>query len=351
MIIKLVGFVMLTDIFNYDLPEELIAQKPSEKRSDSRLFFINRKNKTFEHYKFYDVVDLIPEGSLLVMNNSRVIPARVICKKENGVNIEVFLIRRTIDNEWQCLMKPAKRVKEGTVLTAGEGSFKVIVKRKTIEGFVFADILTSGDFWQVLEKEGQIPLPPYIKAELQDSERYQTVYSDRQEKGSVAAPTAGLHFTDELIDKLSEKGIDHTFVTLHVGPGTFRPVKTENIEDHKMDVEFYHISEDSVAKIEKAMAEKRKIIAVGTTSVRTLESAWGDNGKCISRYGSTDIFIYPGYKFKTINGLITNFHLPKSTLIMLVSAFAGTELVMSAYKKAVEERYRMYSFGDAMLIL
>ncbi len=342
---------MLTDIFDYDLPEELIAQQPLKNRSDSRLFFVNREKDLFEHHRFYEIIDLIPKGSLLVMNNSRVIPARVICKKDNGVNIEVFLIRRTIDNEWQCLMKPAKRTKEGTVLTAGDGAFKVIVKRKTKEGFVFADILTSGDFWQVLEKEGQIPLPPYIKAELQDSERYQTVYSDHLEKGSVAAPTAGLHFTNDLINKLSERDIDHTFVTLHVGPGTFRPVKTENIEDHKMDIEFYHISEDSVSKIEKAMAEKRKIIAVGTTSVRTLESAWGENGKCISRCGSTDIFIYPGYKFKTIDGLITNFHLPKSTLIMLVCAFAGTERIMNAYKEAVEKKYRMYSLGDAMMIL
>lgn len=342
---------MLAKDFDYDLPDELIAQEPIADRSSSRLLFMDRQTGKRAHHIFSDIESLIPEGSLLVMNNSRVIPARVICEKDTGTKVEVFLIRCTAGTEWQCMMKPGKRVRQGTVLKAGGGTFRVTVKSKTDDGFVFADIETDGGFWDILEKEGQIPLPPYIKEKLSNPERYQTVYSDLREKGSVAAPTAGLHFTDGLISRLEKKGVDHAFVTLHVGPGTFRPVKADNIEDHKMDFEFYHISDESVEKIERAYSEKRRIIAVGTTSVRTIESAWGREGRCLKKSGSTDMFIYPGYEFKITGGLITNFHLPKSTLIMLVSAFAGREHVLDAYEEAVREKYRMYSFGDAMMIL
>lgn len=342
---------MFTKDFDYFLPEDLIAQTPLENRSESRLLVMDRISGAISHKKFYEIEQIIPEGSLLVMNNSRVIPARVICRKDNGVAVEVFLIRAVGDKEWQCLMKPAKRVKPGFELTSLNGLMKVKVKRKTKEGFVFVDISTEGDFWDALEKEGQVPLPPYVKKSLMNPDRYQTIYSDRNEKGSVAAPTAGLHFTEELLAGLERQGVDRAFVTLHVGPGTFRPVQAERIEDHKMDAEFYHIEPDSVKKIEDALKDKRKIIAVGTTSVRTLESAWGSDGKCKIRRGSSDMFIYPGYKFKVVSGLITNFHLPKSTLIMLVCAFAGKDNVMKAYENAIKERYRMYSFGDAMVIL
>ncbi len=342
---------MLARDFYYELPKELIAQEPIADRSSSRLLLMDRVTGERGHFLFRDVERLIPDGSLLVMNNSRVIPARVICSKDNGVAVEVFLVRCVGGREWQCMMRPGKRVRPGTVVTAGGGAFRVTVKRKTEGGFVFADVDTDGDFWEVLEREGQIPLPPYIKEKLADPERYQTVYSDPEEKGSVAAPTAGLHFTEPLLDALSARGIGRAFVTLHVGPGTFRPVQTERVEDHRMDSEFYHVPEESVALIERAFAEKRRIIAVGTTSVRTLESAWGEDGKCLRPFGSTDIFIYPGYRFKIVNGLITNFHLPMSTLIMLVSAFAGREHVLDAYADAVSRGYRMYSFGDAMMIL
>ncbi len=335
--------------FDYVLPSELIAQHPIESRCDSRLMFLDRSENSFSHHKFSKIADLIPAGSLLVLNNTRVIPARIICYKKTGAEIEVFLIRNTGGNDWECMLKPAKRVADGTELAVNDGSLKIFVKKKSDSGFASVELIYSGDFWGVLARNGKTPIPPYIKGKLSDPERYQTVYAT--EKGSVAAPTAGLHFTPELLKELSSRGIGHAFVTLHVGPGTFRPVQCDDIREHIMDEEFYSVPQESAAIIDEAWKSGRKIIAVGTTSVRTLESAYDRDGNLSSPVGSTRLFIYPGYSFAMVNGLITNFHLPKSTLIMLASAFAGKDFLFRAYEEAIKERYRMYSFGDAMFII
>ena len=334
--------------FDYELPAELIAQDPVEPRSSSRLMFLERENRTITNYIFSNIADLIPSDSLLVMNNTRVIPARIICKKATGGEVELFLTRALGSNIWECLLKPAKRLSIGGEIFSVNGNLKATLRKKAPDGLCEVELFYNGNFWENLETAGQTPVPPYIKNTLKDIERYQTVYS--KEKGSVAAPTAGLHFTPDLLTELKAKGIDYTYVTLHVGPGTFRPVKCDDITEHIMDREFYSISQETATKIESAKKEGRKIIAVGTTSVRTLESAW-NNASFDAKEGSTRLFVYPSFEFKVIDGLITNFHLPKSTLIMLVSAFAGKDFLFKAYETAIREKYRMYSFGDAMLIL
>lgn len=334
--------------FDYELPPELIAQEPIEPRSASKLMFLRRKEEAITHHIFSNILDLIPSNSLLVMNNTRVIPARIICKKPTGGEVELFLTRSLGNDVWECLLKPAKRVAQGGEIFSVNGKLKAVLRKKNPDGLCEVQLFYSGDFWSCLDVAGQTPIPPYVKNTLKNDERYQTVYS--KEKGSVAAPTAGLHFTPNLLKELSERGVEQAYVTLHVGPGTFRPVKCDNITEHEMDREFYSIPDDTAKKIESAKKDGRKVIAVGTTSVRTLESAWRD-GHFEDKEGSTCMFIYPGYKFKLVEGLITNFHLPKSTLIMLASAFAGKEFLFKAYEEAIREKYRMYSFGDAMLIL
>ncbi len=343
------GIKMNLSDFDYKLPQELIAQEAISDRSRSRLLYLNRANSSFEHRFFYDIVDLIPADTLLVMNNTKVIPARIICRKPTGGEVEVFLTRNTGNDEWECMLKPAKKVSLGAELSSIQGELHVVLLEKYATGLARVKVFYNGNFWDNLSKSGVTPLPPYIKKTLPDPDRYQTVYA--KEKGSVAAPTAGLHFTDEILARLSKKGVEHVFLTLHVGPGTFRPVKCDNIKEHVMDYEYYTIPPESSAAIECAIKDGRQITAVGTTSVRTLESAYDEKRNLTAPSGSTNLFIFPGYKFKMVDALITNFHLPKSTLLMLVSSFAGRDFVMEAYKEAVKERYRMYSLGDAMFIL
>jgi len=340
----------LSDYF-YDLPKELIAQDPLEKRDESRLFVLGRDDGKIKHKTFKDVIDFLQPNDCLVINNTRVIPARLLGEKENtGGKIELFLLKNLGDDCWETLAKPGKKAVPGARFVFGENNRLVaeVVKVKD-DGNRVVKFFYDGTFQSVLDEVGAVPLPPYIHNKLEDKERYQTVYS--KFNGSAAAPTAGLHFTRDLLEKIKEKGIYVAQVTLHVGLGTFRPVKEENILDHKMHSEWYEINEDACDKINKARAAGGRIIAVGTTSCRVLESVAGENGEISPKTGETDIFIYPGYKFKILDGLITNFHLPESTLIMLVSAFAGYDNVMNAYKVAVDERYRFFSFGDAMLIL
>lgn len=341
--------MLLTD-FDYDLPQELIAQTPCQKRDHSRLMVLNRNNESINHAHFFDLPKYLKEGDTLVFNNTRVIPARLIGKRETGGKVEVFLLRRTDGNRWEVLVKPGKKAQIGNVITFGsEGQLRCEIQEHTDFGGRVAEFFYDGIWEEVLDKLGQTPLPPYIHEKLQDKERYQTVYA--KEDGSAAAPTAGLHFTEDLLSKLRAMKINLEFVTLHVGLGTFRPVNEENIEDHVMHTEYFHIDNDVADRINANRARGGRIIAVGTTSIRTLESAANDDGILKAQSAETGIYIYPGYKFKIVNGIITNFHLPKSTLIMLISAFAGREYVLRAYKKAVEEKYRFFSFGDAMLIL
>ena len=334
--------------FSFDLPPELIAQTPLERRDASRMLCLDKTDGSIAHRHFYDLPELLHPGDCLVMNDSRVIPARLFGTRPTGGSVEVVLLRDMGDGDWECLTRPGRKTPPGTYLSFGDGALTAVVVRAEADGNKILHFDYDGIFLEILDKLGQMPLPPYIKAELKDRDRYQTVYA--RDPGSAAAPTAGLHFTPELLAKLSDMGVKQAFITLHVGLGTFRPVKEENIEDHPMHAEYCVISEKAAETINSARAAGGRIIAVGTTSCRTLESFAREDGTLEAAGGWTDIFIYPGYRFKAIDALITNFHLPESTLIMLVSALAGRENVLNAYKEAVNERYRFFSFGDAMFI-
>ena len=334
--------------FWFDLPEELIAQTPLEKRDQSRLLHLDKKTGAIEHTHFYHLPDYLHPGDCLVMNDSRVLPARLIGARESGGSVELLLLRDLGGNRWECLSRPGRKTRPGQEIIFGSGELKAVVEEVTAGGNRIVRFEYEGIFLEILESLGKMPLPPYIKAEIDDPERYQTVYS--RELGSAAAPTAGLHFTPELLQQLREKGVKLAYVTLHVGLGTFRPVKEDRIEDHEMHSEFCMIPEETARAVNSTKAEGGRIIAVGTTSCRTLESFAAADGSLQAASGWTDIFIYPGYSFRCIDALITNFHLPESTLIMLVSALAGRENILRAYQTAVENRYRFFSFGDAMLI-
>ena len=341
---------MKTSDFYYDLPKELIAQTPAEPRDSSRLLVLNRQNGETEHKHFYDIIDYLDEGDLLVCNDSRVLPARIYGIKEpTGARVEFLLLKQISGNRWETLCKPGKKAKEGARFSFGDGLLYATVTEVKDDGNRVVDFECDENFFATLDKIGQMPLPPYITEELKDKERYQTVYS--HELGSAAAPTAGLHFTTELMDKIKAKGVNIAYVTLHVGLGTFRPVKVDDVTKHKMHSEHYEVPEETAELIKKTKQSGKRVIAVGTTSCRTLESVAAEHGEVVPCEGFTEIFIYPGFEFKVLDGLITNFHLPESTLIMLVSAFAGYDNIMNAYKTAVEERYRFFSFGDAMAIL
>lgn len=335
--------------FDYDLPEELIAQTPLQKRDTSRLMVLNRKDETIEDKHFYDILNYLHEGDILVRNNTKVIPARLYgIKEETNGHVEVLLLKEHEHNTWECLVGNARIVKIDTVITFGDGLLKAKCIKIGEEGIRLFEMIYDGIFYEILDQLGTMPLPPYIKEKLEDKNRYQTVYA--KVEGSAAAPTAGLHFTDEIIEKIKAKGIEILDVTLHVGLGTFRPVKVDDVNDHHMHSEFYMIDEDVAIKLNNAKANGQRIIGVGTTSTRTLEANFKKYGKFKATQESTNIFIYPGYTFEAIDALITNFHLPKSTLIMLISAFANKEYIMRAYHHAVEEKYRFFSFGDSMFI-
>lgn len=335
--------------FNYDLPEELIAQDPLEDRSSSRLMVLHKDTGRIEHKIFRDIIDYLNPGDCLVINDTKVIPARLMgIKEDTGATIEVLLLKRNADDVWECLVKPGKKARTGARIVFGEGLLVGEIVDVIEDGNRMIKFHYEGIFEEILDKLGQMPLPPYITHKLQDKNRYQTVYA--RNEGSAAAPTAGLHFTKELLEKIKEKGVNVVSITLHVGLGTFRPVKVDKIEEHHMHTETFNISKEAADTINRARAAGGRVIAVGTTSCRTLESAEADDGTIPARSGDTDIFIYPGYKFKAIDCLITNFHLPESTLIMLVSALAGRDNIMNAYETAVKERYRFFSFGDAMFI-
>jgi len=335
--------------FWYDLPPELIAQTPAERRDASRLMLLDRRTGATADYVFHDLPELLRPGDCLVVNDSRVIPARLLGRRETGGAVELVLLRDLGGGDWECLTRPGKKTRPGTRLVFGEGALTAEVTEVLEGGNRRIHFEYEGIFLEILERLGKMPLPPYIKEELEDAERYQTVYS--RVPGSAAAPTAGLHFTEELLDQIRQKGIAVTAITLHVGLGTFRPVKVENIEDHQMHAEYCEISEEAADVINGTRRKGGRVIAVGTTSCRTLESRAEEDGTVRPYRGFTNCFIYPGYRFKCIDGLITNFHLPESTLIMLVSAFAGRENILRAYAEAVEKRYRFFSFGDAMLII
>ena len=334
--------------FYFDLPEELIAQTPLERRDSSRLLHLDKITGALEHRHFYDLLDYLREGDCMVFNDSRVLPARLIGARPTGGSVELVLLRDLGEGRWECLSRPGRKTKPGTELLFGNGELKATVEQVAEGGNRIVRFDYEGIFLEVLERLGKMPLPPYIKEELQDSERYQTVYS--REIGSAAAPTAGLHFTKELMDKIAAKGVKLCYVTLHVGLGTFRPVKAEEIEDHEMHSEFCVIPEETARIVSETKKQGGRVIAVGTTSCRTLESFAREDGSLPTASGWTNIFIYPGYTFKCVDALVTNFHLPESTLIMLVSALAGREHVLHAYEEAVKERYRFFSFGDAMFI-
>lgn len=335
--------------FHFELPPELIAQHPAAQRDHSRLMVLGRESGEISHEMFYDIKRHLRAGDCLVLNNTRVIPARLYgVKEDTGGAIEFVLLRRLHDDVWEVILKPGKRAKPGARFVFGEGALTAEILEIGEQGNRIVQFFYQGIFEEVLDRVGNMPLPPYIKEKLQDRERYQTVYS--KVEGSAAAPTAGLHFTDELLEEIRQMGVETVFVTLHVGLGTFRPVKTEQVEDHPMHAEYYSISPEAAEAVNRAKAEGRRVIAVGTTSVRTLESAWVPGEGLHAGTGNTSIFIYPGFSFQVIDGLITNFHLSESTLLMLVSAFAGREHVLHAYQVAVRERYRFFSFGDAMFI-
>ena len=340
---------MKTHDFYYDLPEELIAQTPLEKRDHSRLLVLDRATGDVSHRQFFNVLEYLQPGDCLVMNDSRVLPTRLLGHRPTGGAVEVLLLRDLGNKRWECLCKPGRKMQVGSEVVFGNGELTATVKEVQETGNRVVEFCYDGIFLEVLERLGKMPLPPYIKAELQDQERYQTVYS--REVGSAAAPTAGLHWTNDLLEKAREMGVKTAFVTLHVGLGTFRPVKTENILEHHMHSELCMMSADTAAVLNETKANGGRIICVGTTSCRTLESLVSDDGSFEEKSKWTEIFIYPGYEFKAMQGLITNFHLPESTLVMLVSAFAGRENVLNAYNRAVEEKYRFFSFGDAMLII
>ena len=337
-----------TKDFYYDLPEELIAQTPLEKRDTSRLLVMDRDTGEVCHRHFYDVIEYLQPGDCLVMNDSRVLPARLLGHRPTGGAVEVLLLRDLGNKCWECLCKPGRKMQVGSEVIFGNGELTATVKEVKDDGNRIVEFHFEGIFLEVLERLGKMPLPPYIKAELQDQERYQTVYS--KTVGSAAAPTAGLHFTNDLLDKIRQKGVKTAFVTLHVGLGTFRPVKVENIHDHHMHSELCMISQETADTLNETKAAGGRIICVGTTSCRTLESLVNEDGTFAAKSKWTEIFIYPGYTFKAMDCLITNFHLPESTLVMLVSAFAGREHVLDAYAEAVKERYRFFSFGDALFI-
>ena len=335
--------------FNYELPERLIAQVPIEKRDESRLMILDREKQQIEHKTFKDIIDYLEPGDCLVRNNTKVLPARLYGKKETGAHVEFLLLKRIEGDIWESIVRPGNKLHVGTKVIFGDGLLEAEILDTMPGGTRKVKFKYQGIFNEILDQIGLMPLPPYIHEELKENDRYQTVYAKYE--GSAAAPTAGLHFTDELLQKLEQKGVKIANVTLHVGIGTFRPVKVENIEDHDMHSEHFYIKQDDVDKINEAKSKGKRVIAVGTTSCRVLESiATQENGHVQATEGDTKIFIYPGYKFKCIDGLITNFHLPDSTLLRLVSALAGKEYVMNAYKEAVKKEYRFFSFGDAMYI-
>ena len=341
---------MKTSDFYYDLPEELIAQDPLEDRTASRLLVLDRQTGTVEHKIFSDVIDYLNKGDCLVINNTRVIPARLIGEKEGtGGKVEVLLLKRRANDVWETLVKPGKKLKPGAKITFGDGRLRAEVLEVVEEGNRLVKFYYEGIFEEILDSLGEMPLPPYITHKLEDKEMYQTVYAKFD--GSAAAPTAGLHFTKELLNKIEEKGIKISSITLHVGLGTFRPVKVDDVNNHHMHTEWYEVNAEAAEIINETKRNGGRVICVGTTSCRTIESVADDNGYMKAKTGETDIFIYPGYKFKVMDGLITNFHLPESTLVMLVSAFAGKENVLSAYETAVKEKYRFFSFGDAMILI
>ncbi len=340
---------MQTKDFDFDLPEALIAQMPIEDRTASRLMVLNKKTGEIQHKIFKDVIDFLNPGDALILNNTRVIPARLFGVRDSGALVEFLLLKRLDHTHWETLVKPGKKARIGDRFTFGEGLLSAEIVDYAEEGARVIRFQFEGIFETLLDQLGTMPLPPYIQIQLEDKERYQTVYS--KTPGSAAAPTAGLHFTKELLEKIEEKGIHIGYITLHVGLGTFRPVKVDNVLEHKMHAEYFEISEETAALINHVKSKGGKIITVGTTSTRTLEGATSESGIATACSGWTDIFIYPGYEFKVVDGMITNFHLPESTLIMLVSALAGKENVMNAYECAVKESYRFFSFGDAMLII
>ena len=341
---------MKTSDFYYDLPEELIAQDPLEDRTASRLLVLDRKTGAVKHKIFSDVIDYLNKGDCLVINNTRVIPARLIGEKEGtGGKVEVLLLKRRANDVWETLVKPGKKLRPGARVTFGDGRLKAEILEIAEEGNRLVRFYYEGIFEEILDSLGEMPLPPYITHKLEDKEMYQTVYAKYD--GSAAAPTAGLHFTKELLSKIEEKGIKIASITLHVGLGTFRPVKVDDVNNHHMHTEWYEVNAEAAEIINETKRNGGRVICVGTTSCRTIESVADDNGYMKAKTGETDIFIYPGYKFKVMDGLITNFHLPESTLVMLVSAFAGKENVLAAYETAVKEKYRFFSFGDAMLLI
>ena len=341
---------MKTSDFFYELPEELIAQDPLEDRTASRLLVLDRKADKLEHKIFSDVIDYLNPGDCLVINNTRVIPARLIGEKEDtGGKVEILLLKRRENDIWESLVKPGKKLRPGARVTFGDGRLKAEILEIAEEGNRLVKFYYEGIFEEILDSLGEMPLPPYITHKLEDKEMYQTVYAKFD--GSAAAPTAGLHFTNELLEKIRQKGIKIASITLHVGLGTFRPVKVEDVNNHHMHTEWYEVNKEAAEIINETKKNGRRVICVGTTSCRTIESVADENGLMSAKTGETDIFIYPGYKFKVMDGLITNFHLPESTLVMLVSAFAGKERVLSAYESAVKERYRFFSFGDAMILI
>ncbi|EAC7162418.1 tRNA preQ1(34) S-adenosylmethionine ribosyltransferase-isomerase QueA [Listeria monocytogenes] len=341
---------MKVEDFDFDLPEELIAQTPLLDRTSSRLMVLDKKSGDIKDQHFTDIISYLNEGDALVLNDTRVLPARLHgIKDETGAHIEVLLLKQKEGNTWETLVKPAKRIRKGATITFGDGALKAICLEELEHGGRILEFSYEGIFYEVLEQLGEMPLPPYIKEQLADQDRYQTVYA--KENGSAAAPTAGLHFTEDLLAKISAKGVEIIFVTLHVGLGTFRPVDVEDTTNHKMHSEFYRLTEESAERINKIKAQGGKVVAVGTTSIRTLETiASRHDGKLVAESGWTEIFISPGYTFQAVDALITNFHLPKSTLIMLVSALSDRTKILAAYNHAVEEQYRFFSFGDAMFI-
>ena len=340
---------MNLDLFDYNLPEDLIAQTPLEKRDEAKLLVLDKVTGEIEHKKFYDIISYLEKGDTLVLNNTKVLPARLLGEKtDTHALIEVLLLKNLGENTWETLVKPARRIKEGTIVSFGDGRLKCKCTKVLDEGIRHFEFIYNGIFLEILDSLGAMPLPPYIHEKLEDKTMYNTVYA--KEEGSAAAPTAGLHFTNELLKKIEEKGINICYVTLHVGLGTFRPVKVDDIKKHHMHSEYYSMSKEVAKKLNETKKNNKKIIAVGTTSTRVLETVMKNHNQFEESAGWTDIFIYPGYDYKAIDSLITNFHLPKSTLVMLVSALAGRENILNAYNKAVEDKYRFFSFGDAMFI-
>ncbi|MEN1969283.1 tRNA preQ1(34) S-adenosylmethionine ribosyltransferase-isomerase QueA [Lentibacillus sp. N15] len=336
--------------FDFDLPAKLIAQTPLKDRTASRLLVLNREKKTMEHKHFTDIKDYLRPGDCLVLNDTRVLPARLYgIKEDTGAKVEVLLLHQQEEDNWEVLAKPAKKIKQGTKLIFGDGKLTATCLDVLEHGGRIMQFAYDGIFYEVLDELGEMPLPPYIKEQLPEKERYQTVYA--KEEGSAAAPTAGLHFTHKLLDEIRDMGVAIAFITLHVGLGTFRPVSVDNIDEHQMHAEFYHMSQETAKTLQTIKKNNGRIISVGTTSTRTLETIVRDHGELVEASGWTDIFIYPPYQFRAIDGLITNFHLPKSTLIMMVSALADRETILRAYQEAVDKRYRFFSFGDAMLII